>query len=153
MSLLTSLNALVISFSADLPEPTDPRFEGGFGSLPEPVVPAAASRMAEMGAFGVVITLMVLAGIGIAIWRFSVTSKAAEELGLGGAGTFLALTDENATTAFMAGAAVQASSRNAGSAPIQDLASRLEGLRSALDKGLITAEEFAIKREQILHDA
>jgi len=153
VSLLTSLNALVIHYSADLPGPTDPRLEGGFGNLPEPVDPTGSSRMAEMGAFGVVMALVVLAGIGLAIWRFSVTCKAAEELGLGGAGTFLALTDENATTAFMAGAAVKASSRNTGPAPVQDLASRLEGLRSALEKGLITSEEFAIKREQILHDA
>jgi hypothetical protein len=141
--------ALAVALEVEFPDPTGPGLDSQFGDLP--VDPLGVT--AAMSGMSVVMTLLVLAGIGIGIWRFSITTKASKDLGLGGAGTFLALTDENATTAFLAGAAVKASSQHTGQAPVQDVSSRLEGLQRALDKGLISDEEFAAKRAQILHDA
>ena len=149
MFLFTHLNALAVALEVELPDPTNPGLDSQFGDLP--VDPLGVT--AAMSGMSVLMALLVIASIGIGIWRFSITTKASKELRLGGAGTFLALTDENATRAFLAGAAVQASSRQTGSAPVQDVSSRLEGLQTALDKGLISVEEFGAKRAQILHDA
>lgn len=142
-------HALAVALEVEFPDPTGPGLDSQFGDLPiDPLGVTAA-----MSGMGVLMTVLVIASVGVGIWRFFITTKASKDLGLGGAGTFLALTDENATTAFLAGAAVKASSHPPDAAPVQDVSSRLEGLQTALDKGLISAEEFAAKRTQILHDA
>lgn len=147
----------------------DPGSDGGFTgpSGPDfPVDPGLVAFSGFAGLFGVLFALVFVAAIAFGIYRMVIAHRASQQLGLGATGTFLAVTDENAATAFVASAAVkdavdrQDAPRVVGDAPTgaphaaaTDVASRLRALAAARDEGLVTDDEFARAREQILAEA
>lgn len=139
----------------------DPGLDPGFGPGVDP------GFVAFSGAAGIIGTLVALgfvAAIVIGVYRMVIAHRASEKLGLGPTGTFLAVTDESAPTAFLAGAAVKDAVERSGPATSTadsptvvderaDVASRLRSLTAARDEGLVSDEEFARLRTQILAEA
>ncbi len=145
----------------------DPGVDGGFPDPSMPGFPADPGLVAFSGVaglFGVLFALAFVAAIAFGIYRMVIAHQASQRLGLGATGTFLAVTDENAATAFVASAAVKDAVDRRGASdalepdgtaapPATDVASRLRALAAARDEGLVSDEEFTRAREQILAEA
>lgn len=137
----------------------DPGFEPGFPDPGAPAFPGEPAVMAFSGIAGLIAVIVVVgfaAAIAFGVYRMVIAHRASEKLGLGATGTFLAVTDENAATAFVASAAVKdAVDRQplADASVAADVASRLRALAAARDEGLVSEDEFARSRERILGEA
>ena len=149
----------------------DPGFDpGGDGGFPDPgmpgfpVEPGVVAVSGAAGLFGVLFSLAFVAAIAFGIYRMVIAHRASQTLGLGATGTFLAVTDENAATAFVASAAVKDAVDRRGASgtlesdetvapPATDVASRLRALAVARDEGLVSDAEYTRAREQILAEA
>lgn len=131
------LTTLITEFVPVIP---DDEFSPGFGAAPP-----------GFAAFGGLVAILVIAGIGFGIYRMVLVARASERLGLQRDETFLAVTDEHGSSAVIAAAAVkEAIEGRASSGGTLDLSARLGQLQSALDAGLITAEEHTKARQAIL---
>lgn len=118
----------------------DDEFSPGFGAAPP-----------GFAAFGGIVALVIIAGIGFGIYRMVLVARASERLGLQRDETFLAVTDEHGSSAVIAAAAVkEAIDGRAPSGATLDLSARLGQLQSALDAGLISPEEYEKARQAIL---
>ena len=71
MFLFTGLNALAVALEVEFPDPTNPGLDSQFGDLP--VDPLGVT--AAMSGMSVLMTLLVIASIGIGIRRFSITQR------------------------------------------------------------------------------
>ena len=107
------------------------------------------------GAFVGLFALLFFAAIGFGIWRMTVVNSASKQLGLSDEQRLLAVTDEQAGAAIVTGAIISdaIAGRPGADGAVPDLPTRLASLQSALDKGLITQEEFASTRQRMLDEA
>lgn len=146
-----------------VPVPGDPGFpvDPGFPGMPADPVGLVAGGSALIG----IVVLLFIGAVVFGIWRMVVVNSASKQLGLSDEQRFLAVTDEQAGAAIVTGAIISdaiAGRAGAGRADAGgtggtggtgDLSERLEGLQAALDRGLITADEFAASRRRILNEA
>ncbi len=143
-----------------VPVPGDPGFpvDPGFPGMPADPVGLVAGGSALIG----IVVLLFIGAVVFGIWRMVVVNSASKQLGLTDEQRFLAVTDEQAGAAIVTGAIISdaiAGRAGAGRADAGgtggtgDLSERLEGLQAALDRGLITADEFAASRRRILDEA
>lgn len=121
-----------------------------------PIDPGSAVDMVPGGS-GIVGMFVVLfiAAVGFGIWRMTVVNAASKSLGLTDEQRLLAVTDEHAGAAIVAGAIVgdALAARSGTAVEGGDLTARLTALQSALDQGLISVDEFATARQTILDRA
>lgn len=127
--------------------------------IPVPLEPANPVELLPGG--GAIVGLFALAfiaAIAFGVWRMIVVNEASKQLGLTDEQRFLAVTDEQAGAAIVTGAIISTAvtGSSAGTAVTDgtgDLASRLDALQAARDRGLITADEFAQTRQRMLDEA
>lgn len=127
--------------------------------IPVPLEPANTVELLPGG--GAIVGLFALAfiaAIAFGVWRMIVVNEASKQLGLTDEQRFLAVTDEQAGAAIVTGSIISnaVTGSSAGTAVTDgtgDLASRLDALQAARDRGLITADEFAQTRQRMLDEA
>jgi len=107
------------------------------------------------GAIVGLFVLGVIASIGFGIWRMTLVNSASKSMGLTDEQRLLAVTDELGGTAIVAGAAMNGTRRDQSdpSTDGADLPTRLTSLKTALDEGLVSPEEYERLRQRILDEA
>lgn len=107
------------------------------------------------GALVMLVVVGIIASVAVGIWRMTLVNTASKQLGLSDEQRLLAVTDEHGGTAVVTGAVIGGALANdpVTDAERADLPARLDALQSALDQGLITADEFATTRQRILDGA
>jgi hypothetical protein len=109
-----------------------------------------------LGGFAVLFVLVVLAGIGLTVWKVSTARRMARESGMseGDATAMALLTDEGFEATYLASNLRPRPDQGAAPAapPAATAAARLRALRELLDDGLITQTEYDDRRRAVLEE-
>jgi hypothetical protein len=105
------------------------------------------------GWFGGLFVLFLVAGVATTIYRVSIARRVARDAGMDeGAATAATLLTQNGLDATYLAASLRQGQQQPGPAPSRTAESRLQELKSLLDRGLINQTEYDDRRTAILAD-
>jgi hypothetical protein len=115
--------------------------------------PGMGGDMGPPAGFGVLMFLVVLAGLGMMVWRVSLARRVARDAGLDPdrATEITLLEDHGLEASYLASHLQQRPVSGQPSPPaVRGAEERLRELRSLLDQGLVTQEEYEARRRAVV---